>query len=161
MEQRKVIIGSVVVVLLIGWYLFRPELIFINKTVNEGFPGGTVTASIGKEPMILAEGSFRGLAHETRGIAAVYQLPDGKKTLRLTDFETSNGPDVRVYLVAAPRANDNETVTTAGFIDLGAMKGNKGDQNYEIPAEVDLEKYRSVTIWCRRFGVNFGTASLS
>ncbi len=78
--------------------------------------------------------------------------------LRLTNFETSNGPDVRVYLVAAPDVNENETVKQAGFIDLGAMKGNIGDQNYDVPADVDLAKYRSVSIWCRRFRVNFGTA---
>jgi hypothetical protein len=79
----------------------------------------------------------------------------------LTNFETSNGPDVRVYLVAAEDAKDNETVKKAGFIDLGSMKGNKGDQNYDVPADADLNKYRSVSIWCRRFSVNFGAASLA
>jgi hypothetical protein len=68
---------------------------------------------------------------------------------------------VRVYLVAAQDAADTETVTRAGFVDLGAMKGNKGDQNYEGPANVDLRQYQSVTIWCRRFGVNFATAPLT
>jgi Electron transfer DM13 len=58
-------------------------------------------------------------------------------------------------------ATDNETVTRAGFVDLGAMKGNKGDQNYDIPTNVDLGQYQSVTIWCRRFGVNFATAPLT
>lgn len=65
-----------------------------------------------------------------------------------------------VYLVAAPDARDDETVKEAGFIDLGSMKGNRGNQNYDVPAEADLNKYRSVSIWCRRFGVNFGAASL-
>jgi hypothetical protein len=81
--------------------------------------------------------------------------------LRLTDFATSNGPDVRVYLVAAPDASDNETVTQAGFIELGKLKGNQGDQNYDVPADLDLTKYRAVTIWCRRFSVNFATAPLT
>ena len=159
MERRKLIIGGIVVIALgFVWYLFRPELLFIDRTVSERFPaGGSVTDG----PSVLAKGNFRGLAHETQGTATVYQLPDGAKTLRLMDFETSNGPDVRVYLVAAPEANDNETVTKAGFIDLGAMKGNIGDQNYDIPADIDVGKYRTVTIWCRRFGVNFGSASLS
>jgi hypothetical protein len=78
----------------------------------------------------------------------------------LTEFETSNGPDVHVYLVAASDAHDNETVTKAGFIHLGALKGNVGDQNYTVPIDIDLSKYQAVTIWCRRFGVNFGTAPL-
>jgi len=100
------------------------------------------------------------VAHETKGMASIYQLPEGQKVLRFSGFETSNGPDVQVYLVAAPDAKDNETVTKAGFIHVGALKGNIGDQNYDLPANVDLSKYRSVTIWCRRFGVNFATAPL-
>jgi hypothetical protein len=67
---------------------------------------------------------------------------------------------VRVYLVAAPDVQDNATVTSAGFIEVGALKGNIGDQNYELPANTDLNKYRAVTIWCKRFSVNFGTAPL-
>ena len=110
--------------------------------------------------MVLAKGDFRGLAHETKGAATVHQLADGKRILRLSNFETSNGPDVHVYLVAAEMANDNATVTQAGFIDLGSLKGNKGDQNYDVPADADLNKYKSVSIWCARFGVNFGAASL-
>jgi hypothetical protein len=110
--------------------------------------------------MVLGKGDFRGLAHETKGLAAVYQLPDGKRLLRLSNFETSNGPDVHVYLVAAEVAKDNATVKQAGFIDLGSLKGNKGDQNYEVPADADLNKYKSVSIWCARFGVNFGAATL-
>jgi hypothetical protein len=94
-------------------------------------------------------------------MATVFQLADGKKTLRLTNFETSNGPDVHVYLVAAQDAKDNDTVTKAEFIDLGSLKGNIGDQNYEWPANADLAKYRAVTIWCKRFSVNFGTAPLN
>jgi hypothetical protein len=118
-------------------------------------------ASIEKGPMVVSKGSFKGLAHETKGLAAVYQLADGKRTLRLTEFETSNGPDVHVYLVAAPDTTDSAMVKQAGFVDLGSIKGNKGDQNYEVPTSVDLHKYRSVSIWCARFGVNFGSAALS
>ena len=94
-------------------------------------------------------------------MATVYQLPDGHRVLRFTEFETSNGPDVRVYLVAADDANDNDTVQRAGFVEVGPIKGNQGDQNYDLPADLDLSRYRSVTIWCKRFGVNFATAPLS
>jgi hypothetical protein len=163
MNKRNLFIGLGVIALAVAWYAFRPELLFISKTVNEQLPvaqSASMAMSKGAEPMVLAKGDFRGLAHETKGVATVHQLADGKRVLRLTNFETSNGPDVHVYLVAADMANDNATVTRAGFIDLGSLKGNKGDQNYEVPANADLNKYKSVSIWCARFSVNFGAASL-
>ena len=163
MSKRNLIIGLGVIALAIAWYAFRPELLFINKSVNEELPvaqPASMAMSKGTEPMVLGKGDFRGLAHETKGLAAMYQLPDGKRLLRLSNFETSNGPDVHVYLVAAEVAKDNATVKQAGFIDLGSLKGNKGDQNYEVPADTDLNKYKSVSIWCARFGVNFGAATL-
>jgi hypothetical protein len=138
----------------IGWFAFRPERLIVNKTVSESFPASAA-------PSAVAAGKFHGVAHATRGTATVYRLPDGTRTLRLTDFETSNGPDVQLYLVAAADASDNETVTKAGFLPLGALKGNVGDQNYEIPDAADLGRYRAVTVWCRRFGVNFATAPLA
>jgi hypothetical protein len=163
MSKRNLMIGLGVIALAIAWYAFRPELLFINKTVNEQLPtvqSVSMAMSSGTEPRVLGKGDFRGLAHETKGVATVHQLADGNRILRLTNFETSNGPDVHVYLVAAEMANDNATVTQAGFIDLGSLKGNKGDQNYEVPANADLNKYKSVSIWCARFGVNFGAATL-
>jgi hypothetical protein len=163
MKKRNLYIGIGVIVLAGAWYAFRPELLFIDRTINEKLPAAEASPmamSKMSEPMILAKGNFQGLAHETKGMAAVHQLADGKRLLRLSNFETSNGPDVHVYLVAAQVATDNATVKQAGFIDLGSIKGNKGDQNYEIPADTDLNKYKSVSIWCARFGVNFGAASL-
>jgi len=159
--RKKVWVGAGLVVAAIAWYAFRPELLFVNTTVSEAFPSARVvsaTDSATKARQLVA-GMFKGYAHETKGSAGIYQV-GGKRVLRLTDFETSNGPDVHVYLVAAPDAMDDATVKTAGFIDLGSMKGNKGDQNYDIPDGVDLTKYRAVTIWCARFNVNFGTAPL-
>jgi Electron transfer DM13 len=164
MQTSKVIVGSIIVVVVaIAWYLFRPELLFVTKTVNEALPGSAATASAPKDApsVALATGRFHSVAHETSGTATVHQLANGTKIVRRTEFETSNGPDVRVYLVAAKDASDNETVTRAGFVDLGAMKGNKGDQNYEVPTNIDLGRYQAVTIWCRRFGVNFATAPMT
>jgi Electron transfer DM13 len=154
-NRLKVTLVVLVVAGLGVWYAFRPERLFINQKVNEQFP----TASAASNQ--LASGQFHSGAHETKGVATVFQLADGKKTLRLTSFATSNGPDVHVYLVAAPDAKDNDTVTHAETVDLGSMKGNIGDQNYELPANADLAKYRAVTIWCKRFSVNFGTAPLN
>jgi hypothetical protein len=161
--QRIVIGAAIVVVGGIGWYLFRPELLFVNETVNEALPSAVAAKAAStraSEPKTLAMGMFHSGAHETKGTATIHQLADGRRVLRLTGFETSNGPDVHVYLVAASDATDNDTVKSAGFVDLGSLKGNIGDQNYDIPAEVDLAKHRAVTIWCARFGVNFGTAPL-
>jgi Electron transfer DM13 len=160
MSKRSIIIGVGVVMLGVLWYAFRPELLFVNKTVREEFPGGSPMASIEKGLIAVTKGNFKGLAHETKGLASIYQLADGKRTLRLTEFATSNGPDVHVYLVAAEVEKGNDAVKEAGFIDLGSIKGNIGDQNYDIPADADLNKYRTVSIWCARFGVNFGTAAL-
>lgn len=162
MEKKKLVIGLVAfTVVAVGWSLFRPERLFVNKTVNEGFAAAATAKAASQAPMLVSQGMFHKGAHETSGTASIFQTPDGKRVLRLTDFMTSNGPDVQVYLVAANDALDNETVTKAGFIHVGALKGNIGDQNYELPGDVDLAKYRAVTIWCRRFGVNFGTAPLS
>jgi hypothetical protein len=161
--RRTLRIAAAVIGVAIGWYLFRPELLFISRSVHETFPTTATqpTTSSNPAPRLLSQGRFHGVTHTTAGLATIYRLPDGKRTLRLTEFETSNGPDVQVYLVATTDATDNETVTKAGFIPLGALKGNVGDQNYEVPAAVDLAKYQAVTIWCRRFGVNFGTAPLN
>ena len=109
---------------------------------------------------ILTSGNFHDVAHKGAGQATIYQLSGGKRLLRFTNFETSNGPDVRVYLVAAKDAGDSESVKQAGFVELGALKGNIGDQSYEISSDLDLSKYCAVTIWCKRFGVNFATAPL-
>ena len=141
---KRLVAGVALVAGAIGWYAFRPERLFIDNTVNESLAAAM--------PTTLARGTFHSNAHETTGDATILALPDGRRLLRLTSFSTSNGPDVRVYLVAG---------TDADFVELGPMKGNKGDQNYEIPASVDLARYRTVTIWCKRFSVNFGSAPLA
>ena len=162
MSRKGWIVLLALVVVAVGWYAFRPERLFVNQRVNEQFPAAAAEKASAKEaPVALASGSFHEVAHKTTGVATIYRLPDGKRTLRLTQFETSNGPEVQVYLGVAPDARDNDTVTKAGFVTLGPMKGNVGDQNYDVPADLDLAKYRSVTIWCHRFGVNFGTAPLT
>jgi hypothetical protein len=156
-----------VIVLALGWYWFRPELLFVDRLVSEAFPRkstsatpsrGEATAS--ENSVVLAKGKFHSVAHETSGTATIHRLADGGRVLRLTDFATSNGPDVRVILIAANDADDGANVTESGYIELGKLKGNKGDQNYELPDDVDLDRYQAVTIWCYRFSVNFGTAPL-
>src|SRR5437667_7007625 len=161
MQTRNLIAAIAVLALTGAWYAFRPERLFVNQTVNETFPAASqAQAATPIAPVTIAAGRFHTNAHETNGVATLYQLPDGKRVLRLTEFATSNGPDVHVYLVAAADVQDDATVKRAGFVDLGSIKGNVGDQNYDVPTDLDLSKYRAATIWCRRFAVNFGTAPL-
>jgi hypothetical protein len=157
-QRRRLIIAASIVASAVLWYLFRPELLFFDKSVNEAFPA--VGASGPSNGPALAKGAFHAAAHETKGTATIFELADGKRVLRLAGFETSNGPDVHVLLGKAADATDNDTVKNAGYVDLGSLKGNIGDQNYDVPADVNLSEYNSVTIWCNRFNVNFGTAPL-
>ena len=157
MKRKKLIYGVAIILAIALWAAFRPERLFVNAKVNEAMPASLSNLS----QTVLSSGSFHSVAHESKGTASIYQLADGKRILRFTNFETSNGPDVHVYLIAANDATDSETVKKAGFLELGSLKGNIGDQNYDIPADADLAKYRAVTIWCKRFSVNFGTAPLN
>ncbi len=159
MKRNQIIALLIVAAGVIGWALFRPERLFVNAKVNESLPSTASTTNVAETT--LATGNFHGVAHKSTGQASIYQLADGKRILRFTNFETSNGPDVHVYLVAANDATDSESVKKAGFVEIGGLKGNIGDQNYELPASIDLTKYRAVTIWCQRFAVNFATAPLS
>jgi len=152
----KVAIPVVAVAVVAGWYAFRPERIVVNRQVNEAMPVAKGTSS----PQPLESGQFYSILHPTEGTASIYQLGDGTRVLRFTGFRTSNGPDVHVYMVAAEDAKDVATVENAGFVDLGVIKGNIGDQNYTLASDLDLAKYRAVSIWCKRFSVNFGAAAL-
>ena len=158
MKRKNLIYGLIVIAAVALWAAFRPERLFVNAKVNEAMPA---SADATAAETVVASGSFHSVAHDGKGTASIYQLSDGKRILRFTNFETSNGPDVHVYLVAANDATDSEMVKKAGFREIGSLKGNIGDQNYELPADVDLARYRAVTIWCQRFSVNFATAPLN
>jgi len=110
----------------------------------------------------LVTGKFHGKVHKTEGRATIYEEAGGKLVLRLTNFKTSNGPDVHVILVATKDAMDdaNFLKDNTEKIELGKLKGNEGDQNYEIPAGTDLTKFSTVSIYCERFNANFGAAPL-
>jgi hypothetical protein len=165
------VIGAALVLFVLVW--FQPQKLFLNKTVNEPGPRITGTAPTGKAnssaaadrssppgPQVLRSGSFRSLEHATTGKAIVLRRPGGSLILRLEHLSTSNGPDLRVYLSRVPASSDLHAYRT-GFIDLGALKGNRGNQNYVIPAGTDLSAFKSAVIWCRRFVVGFGVAPLS
>ena len=152
----KVALAVVLVAVIALWYWFRPDRLFSNVRVNEEMPAVQSGSSI--QP--LESGTFYTILHPTSGTATIYKMADGSRMLRFTNFDTSNGPDVHVYMVASDDAKDAATVERAGFVDLGTIKGNVGDQNYALPGDLDLAKYRAVSIWCKRFSVNFGAAAL-
>ena len=156
MKKWKLVIPIAAVAAFLAWYAFRPERLVVNRRVDEAMPAAQRSSS----PQRLVSGQFYGILHPTAGTATVYRLGDGSRLLRFTGFSTSNGPDVHVYMVASDDAKDSATVLRAGFIDLGTIKGNMGDQNYTLNSEVDLSKYRAISVWCKRFSVNFGTAPL-
>ncbi|MGH6693094.1 MAG: DM13 domain-containing protein [Gammaproteobacteria bacterium] len=181
-KRRSILVSVAIVAGGLLWYLFRPDALVLTRTVNEPFPAAERTSSMtassemahsamanesgmhepsAAEPVKLVAGRFHSNAHETRGAATIYRLDDGRQVLRLTEFTTSNGPDVRVYLVAAADVQEEDAAKQAGFVDLGPLKGNIGDQNYDVAEGLDLTKYRAVSIWCRRFSVNFGAAPLT
>ena len=91
--------------------------------------------------------------HKAEGVAKVVNLTDGKTFLRLENLKATNGPDLYVYLSTDKGVSD--------FVNLGRLKGNIGNQNYEIPVGTDLAKYDTVLIWCKAFSTLFGSAKLS
>src|SRR5260370_39090450 len=120
MKKSKVAIPVLyIIALFFAWYAFRQERVVVNHRVHEEFP----TAKGGSPEQTLASGTFYGVAHPTTGTATIYRIGDGSRILRFTNFKTSNGPDVHVYLVAADDAKDSSSVQSAGFIDLRSING--------------------------------------
>jgi hypothetical protein len=101
------------------------------------------------------EGTFVSRDHPTSGTAVVLGNGTDQRFLRFEPFETDNGPDLNVYLVNSAAGGVED------FVDLGNLKGNVGDQNYEIPPGVDLTVHDTVVIWCVRFSSPFGEATLA
>src|ERR1700691_4456314 len=156
MKKWKLVIPIAAVAAFLAWYAFRPERLVVNRRVDEAMPSAQGSSS----PQPLVSGQFYSVLHPTAGTATIYRMGDGSRVLRFTNFTTSNGPDVHVYMVASDDAKDIAAVEHAGFIDLGVIKGNVGDKNYTLGGDLDLGKYRAVSIWCKRFSVNFGAAAL-
>lgn len=186
-RRRTVLIAAAAaVVLAVVLLVFEPQTLFIDTRVDDAFPGAAAdtatpeapatTASEAmaesdrptpspapeatmSEPVALVSGDFVSRDHGTTGVATVYELAGGDRVLRLEDLATDNGPDLKVYLsTAAPDAPSGDF--DADFVDLGVLTGNLGNQNYDVPADVDLSRFRSVVIWCDRFDVPFGAAPL-
>lgn len=183
-RRRTWIIAAAVaaVGLVIGLVLFKPWLLFVDVKVDEQLPivaSGPAQAQPAPStphaptptpaptpagPVQLAVGTLISHEHTTTGTVRIVQQPDGARLLTLENLDTSNGPDVHVWLSAAHVVEGTAGWFTAGsadHYDLGLIKGNQGNQVYQIPADVDLSKYPSVDLWCFQFSVSFGAAELA
>ena len=105
----------------------------------------------------IASGRFSSIAHESTGKAALVELPGGARKLTLSGFETDPGPDLRLYVSTSDPANGD----LGEFRDLGALKGNVGNQQYSLSSDVNLRRYSTVVVWCRAFSVAFTSAPLN
>lgn len=148
-------------------YLFQPWRLLVDQVVDDPLPGAGAGARPGDPgaagPTVLATGRFVSHEHATSGRVRVLRLPGGERILRIEDLETSNGPALRVWITdAAVRSGPAGwfVFDDGRYVDLGALRGNLGDQNYPVPHEVDLGELTSVSIWCERFSVSFGAAEL-
>ena len=188
-KHARKLIAAAVILLALGIFVvvwFQPQKLVIDDRVDEGIPvsdiaggdaaggaeadegsnggggsddSGESDGAAGTGPVTLRAGRFASLEHDTSGHAKILRLGDGRTFLRFENLTTSNGPDLRVYLSEVP-ASDDWYAYGERFVDLGSLKGNLGSQNYVIPADVDLSRYKSAVIWCRRFAVGFGVAPL-
>ena len=187
MSRRRAIglgvTAVVAVALVVGLALFQPWLLFVDERVDEDLPddvaatdsGGLVdeapsTASTSEAPAWteLARGEFIDAEHGTSGTARVVRAADGSRQLWLEGLDTSNGPDLHVWITDRESGGGCEgcfdswgIYDDGAYVALGELKGNQGDQRYEIPDDARLGDMRSVVIWCDRFNVAFGTAAIA
>jgi hypothetical protein len=153
--------GWVAIVVIIGaGYWFQPWTLLPNTTVEEA------AASVGGSgaPVVVTRCTLISHEHHTAGVAKLLGLADGSAVVRLDNLVTGEGPKVRVVLTDAPviAGSDGFHVFRNGrYVDPGALKGNRGDANYAVPAGVDPAGLNSVSVWCDRFNVSFGAGWLA
>lgn len=160
-NYRLSVPAGILALTVLAWLLFgyfAVQKLFIDDTVSEAAPTFDAPAAAPAAPATTivteANGSFVSREHDTSGTATVLGDGSGQRFLRFENFATSNGPDLNVYLVNSRAGGVND------YIDLGNLKGNIGDQNYEVPVGTDLAVYDTVIVWCVRFSANFGDAVL-
>jgi Electron transfer DM13 len=185
-----IVLAATTAAAVVALALFQPWKLWVDETVNEAAPaaaapsptggtsapgspaepapgsptGPTATGQAQGQPVALAQGDLISHEHDTTGIVRVIRLPDGSRVLRLENLDTSNGPDLKVWLTDARVVSGRagwHVFDDGEYVNLGRLKGNKGSQNYPLPADLDLSRYSSVSIWCDRFNVSFGAATLT
>lgn len=166
--MKRIVLAAVALLLVGAAFVFEPWTAFTNTTVDEPVPtvdAPTISAPSPTPteilPMELARGTFVSQEHDTSGTAQILRGPDASLTLRLEGFETSNGPDLHVWLSDREAGGSWFKYDEGDRIELGELKANRGNHNYAIPADADLAAIQSVVIWCKRFQVAFGSAKLS
>jgi len=179
--------GVLVTLAVIAALVFQPWLLFIDVRVDDEIPTvsdaaapaspaaaePSASAAMPSEPpapaapaapVELSHGALISHEHETTGTVRVIESPDGSRQLVIENLDTTNGPDVHVWLSAGPVVEGFDGWFTAGghpYVDLGMIKGNQGNQVYDIPPDVDLAAYPTVDLWCVQFAVSFGAAALT
>jgi len=139
------------------------EKVAKNEEPLSSSKSATDSTEVIDPPEVLAEGKFITHEHATTGSVKILKYSDGSRILRIENLKTSNGPKLEVWLTDAPviEGLDGWRVFDDGkYLNLGALRGNIGSQNYSIPSEINLYDYSSISIWCERFSVSFGAAAL-
>jgi Electron transfer DM13 len=175
MSTRARVIWAVVPLVVLGgaagMYWFQPWKLFTSKTVNETLPTvATAQPTVSSEApsvsqnMLLASGTIISHEHESSGTVRLVRLADGQVQLTLENLATSDGPDLRIWLTDQPviEGRDGWHVFDDGrYVELGPLKANRGNQVYDVPPGTDVNGLTSMTIWCKRFAVSFGAATLN
>lgn len=120
----------------------------------------TTTTTVPEGPVLLSVSEWISIGHPGTGMVLVYRQPDGSHVVRFENLDVSNGPDLLVILSEAPLVDDRAAYSEVAHLSLGDLKGNQGNQNYIVPAEVNLDDYQTVAIWCRRFNYTFNAAEI-
>ncbi len=138
--------AAIVAVVALGWGVSWPLVAFAQSG----------------QSVILATGQWQGADsfHQAQGKALLVSITDGRRFIRFEDFRVTNGPDLYVYLSGHPSPRTSAQLHERAAFEVAILKGNIGNQNYELPADLDLSKFKSVAVYCKRFSVIFGSAQL-
>lgn len=138
----------------------KGEIMDAAANAPDAMVGETMPAA---SSVVVAQGQFvdADAIHKGSGRANLYRLQDGSHAIRFEDFRTTNGPALVVYLAKHANPQSASDVTDGGFVDLGKLKGNVGNQNYLVPAGTPVDEFNSVVIWCELFDVLFSPAALN
>jgi hypothetical protein len=155
-----------------GLYWYAPWTRMFDTTVNDPLtarfrdspPNPDPTRTTDTSPYRVLSGTFVSQQHKTSGTVRVIRMPqDWSIRLELIDLDTSNGPDLQVWLSDQPVKGDKSAwraFDTGPRVELGVLKGNKGNQAYDVPRHADLTAPLSVVIWSGRYDVAYGAAAL-
>jgi Electron transfer DM13 len=155
MNQKLILSRIVVAALVLSSILTVAGLSSLNSFITSDLLQPETAFAQDQQTQSPLSGQFMGVGdgiHEAEGLAKEISLEDGRQFVRFENFKVTNGPDLFVYLATDKSASD--------FVDLGKLKANNGNQNYQIPPGTDLSKYNTVVIWCKAFSVLFGSAAL-